>query len=1243
MQKQKTIALKLLLAALMILPAGMLLAQPTCTITVSDTRVCVGNTVSFSVNYSGTLKPTILWNFGDNTTDTSKTLIHKYTNIGTYSPTVQLNFPDGTSCFTTFNKITVVPLPVPDLELNDNEEQCLTGNRFCFTDHSIPLSGQAPIVKRVIDFGDGFIDNTTPVSVKTLCHTYGQIGVYTITMEISDSNGCVSRLTFDSLAKVYKDMQISYRDSAINDCGKTTVYYFNTSTISLSDVKSFRWDFGDGSFDTTNWLSTTHVYHNPGSYRTRLTVINKFGCVDTISTLAQVFTGTINFNVQHNKKFDCFNGSAFTFTNPLIPNATFMWNFGDPGSGVENVGLGPVVTHKFSTCGTFMVSLYVQLTNGCDSIFAYDTVHVHGPDAVMEKKPIFVTNKYQCLVTDTVRFVNPNPYLSVHCASGKITQLWDFADPFAPSCTTDTRNGININVNCNFSKDSTNVRHWYSPGKERCYYPSLFLKNTDHGCEDKDSAKLVLLQPDADGMSITGTQCLGKLLKYEHPGCGREFFWVNFDSACNKNNWIPMDLLGNSFPVNYSYAKTCDPSGWVTIGLIIKNGDCYDTTWYHHKLYLPEVNGALASFATYGCSPFTVQARLLDTIQYRIKFVAWTWGDGSTTIDSIQPGDSVLGTQSHTYSVEGPYVITVRVVTEEGCDAFDLKPIGVGTFKSFTADSVICPGDTVKFLDFVRYYEGNQPGGLNSTNYWAQNNGVEVLSWDFGDGGGFTATGSEPIHIYTQPGVYTVKMAVKDKTNCIDTLERTSFINVIDVRASFSTDSILICPQFVQFNDSSMTAGPGSGNLSLDSIISWFWDFGDGKTPSYLQNPAHLYTTYGTFTVRLGVTNKKGCTDTITKQISIQGPKPKFRVVSDTISCAPFTAEFENISQDVKNWVWRFGDGVELSTISPGNVTHTYTKPGVYTVYLYGEDTVTNPVTGFKRFCASEFPDTTTIPVKRIKIYVMGNPPVNTLFKNPACVGEDVVFSDASDPKYTDYRWYFNDGDSGIVNKPGTFTRSFDSVGTWSLRYKPLYVPGANDVLCVDSVTKMIEVTDVLAGFDIDSTNLPLVSFTNRSSDNAVKYKWNFGHPASGNANTSDEKDPSHNYLGDTSEISVCLIAFNKEDCADTICKPLQNTYFILLKLYNVFTPGNDGMNDAFDIDIIGEESYDLAIYNRWGEKVYQGNQDGVGNDGRNWNGTNIFTGQPCAKGVYYFVFNYKFRQQKPEVVNGTVTLLGKE
>jgi PKD repeat protein len=79
-------------------------------------------------------------------------------------------------------------------------------------------------------------------------------------------------------------------------------------------------------------------------------------------------------------------------------------------------------------------------------------------------------------------------------------------------------------------------------------------------------------------------------------------------------------------------------------------------------------------------------------------------------------------------------------------------------------------------------------------------------------------------------------------------------------------------PLTVRFTDSSTDA------------VSWYWNFGDGNT-STQKNPVHVYTTDGSYTVSLVVTNIKG-TDTITKDnlITITIPIPLvYHTVTSTI------------------------------------------------------------------------------------------------------------------------------------------------------------------------------------------------------------------------------------------------------------------------------------------------------------------------------------------------------------------------
>jgi len=134
-------------------------------------------------------------------------------------------------------------------------------------------------------------------------------------------------------------------------------------------------------------------------------------------------------------------------------------------------------------------------------------------------------------------------------------------------------------------------------------------------------------------------------------------------------------------------------------------------------------------------------------------------------------------------------------------------------------------------------------------------------------------------------------------------------------------------PTTVQFTDT-----------STNSPTSWMWTFGDGGT-STLKNPSHTYTTAGSYTVSLTVTNSGGSnTLTRTNYITVTSaipPNASF-TGSPTSGVAPLTVTFTDVSTNSPtSWAWTFGDG---GTSTLKNPSHTYTTAGAYTVSL----TVTN-------------------------------------------------------------------------------------------------------------------------------------------------------------------------------------------------------------------------------------------------------------------------------------------------------------
>lgn len=153
------------------------------------------------------------------------------------------------------------------------------------------------------------------------------------------------------------------------------------------------------------------------------------------------------------------------------------------------------------------------------------------------------------------------------------------------------------------------------------------------------------------------------------------------------------------------------------------------------------------------------------------------------------------------------------------------------------------------------------------------------------------------------------------------------------------------------------TAAPTSGDaplavaftdLSTGDPTAWAWDFGDG-TNSTQRNPAHTYTTPGTYTVSLTATNIAGSsTDSHPAAVTVTTPPaPVAAFIADkTSGPAPLTVTFTDQSAPTPTaWQWDFGDGSGSTERSP---QHTYAVPGSYDVTLSvtntgGSGTLTRP------------------------------------------------------------------------------------------------------------------------------------------------------------------------------------------------------------------------------------------------------------------------------------------------------------
>ncbi len=374
-----------------------------------------------------------------------------------------------------------------------------------------------------------------------------------------------------------------------------------------------------------------------------------------------------------------------------------------------------------------------------------------------------------------------------------------------------------------------------------------------------------------------------------------------------------------------------------------------------------------------GTAPLTVQ--FTDISTGNPTMWSWDFGDGCS---------DMVGSPSHTYQNPGTYTVTLTASSATGGSDTKTKEgyitvssSGSGPKAAFTVDRQSGPKPlTVQFTDT----------STGNPTMW---------SWDFGDGG--ISMVASPSYTYQEAGVYTVSLTASNTAGS-DTKTETDFISVTGdipppVAMFEATPLSGSAPLTVQFTD-----------LSIGPPTSYAWDFGDGGT-STEANPGHVYTSGGTYTVRLTVKNTGG-SHTMTRENYItvggSGIVADF-TASPTSGNAPLTVQFTDLSTgNPTMWSWDFGDGCYDMIASP---SHTYQNPGTYTV----------------TFTASSLTGGTDTRVREGYITVSQSGGIVADFVGTPTSGNvplAVQFSDRSQGGPTMWSWVFGDGGTALVANP---------------------------------------------------------------------------------------------------------------------------------------------------------------------------------------------------------------------------------
>ncbi|WP_431030830.1 PKD domain-containing protein [Plantibacter sp. RU18] len=299
-------------------------------------------------------------------------------------------------------------------------------------------------------------------------------------------------------------------------------------------------------------------------------------------------------------------------------------------------------------------------------------------------------------------------------------------------------------------------------------------------------------------------------------------------------------------------------------------------------------------------------------------FDASTSSDSDGTIASYawDFGDNTSGsgaTATHTYSAAGSYTVKLTVTDDLGATATRSEQLTV------VAPNVL---PTAIFSAVI----ANLTLSVDASSSTDPDGTIASYAWNFGDG--TSGIGATATHMYAAAGTFDVTLTVTDNRGGSSTTSQ-------QVTSALPPNQ-LPTAAFTQSVNQLVVSLDASGSADSDgSITGYAWDFGD-STSGTGRTASHTYTAAGTYTITLTVTDNRGGTAIVSRQVTV-APAPNIApTASFTSSVNQLVGSFDgSASTDpdgtVVSYGWVFGDGTAGTGVT---AQHTYAAAGTFSVVL---------------------------------------------------------------------------------------------------------------------------------------------------------------------------------------------------------------------------------------------------------------------------------------------------------------------
>jgi large repetitive protein len=662
------------------------------------------------------------WTFGKGKTAEGPTVVHTFARPGRHI--VRLAVIDGSGATNNADSTSiVVRINAPPMAHAGQNRSVCAGETLILSAEKSRDPERGPL-RYEWDFGDG-----TRGKGATPTHTYARPRTYRVVLAVKDNSNLPCNMDTDAILVRVSSPPVVKPGKDRKVCAGETVEFDGTGSLSRgSPIKSYEWDFGDGT--SANGPVVTHVYTVAGSYAVKLTVSS-----DPVGSCGYTDTGGLTVEVEEAPKATFLLPHVVSLNRLLTFDASrsdgrgsrivgYLWEFGD-GSRSNQA----VAKHSYTSPGRHVVKLRV-------------TTSAQGRCNVSVKQRVVSVNAPPVASAGRSRVVSVNELVNFDGSSssdpdGRIVDYsWTFGDGA-------TGKGI--------SPTHTYTRH----GR---YTVSLSVKDNSGVARDRcvDSLVVKVNSPPVPIIIADSVACPGQRLTFD----GRTS--RDPDGNIGRYQWSFGDgTTGDAGMMAHAYQA----SGvyQVTLTVVDNSGAANHSasrTILVHVNHTPVADAGPDIRTCTGTRIVLNGARSTDRDGDRL---AWSWNvDGKTLTGK---------TAGHTFERPGKYPCILTVV-----DGTDLRCNVSRDTVNVLVNSpplALVRGDTTIFV-----------GGAHDNIWFDATNSTDAdgdrltFLWDFGDES--TAEGGRVRHMYLSPGTYRVTLTVDDGSGTRCSKARAAF--TVDAR-----------------------------------------------------------------------------------------------------------------------------------------------------------------------------------------------------------------------------------------------------------------------------------------------------------------------------------------------------------------------------------------------------------------------------------------------------------------------------